>query len=195
MALERLSPAPRHRARLTQFGVFSRSEGLRERWRTLSFAFRTRTFHGGTFVKIALTRPSAFAALFVVVLAVGATSAEAQALPSGSYQRSCEQIHWAGTTLVAECRKADGRPNGTGLPTANRCVGDIGNNNGQLQCNYASGAQSPSSSPAPRSPSQPSQPSQGYNPSQGNGYPSQGYNPSPGAPNYPPPGYGGYQSR
>ena len=64
----------------------------------------------------------------------GATSARAQAFPPGSYQRSCTQIHWAGTTLVAECQKRDGGRRGTGLPDAARCRGDIANIDGFLQC-------------------------------------------------------------
>ncbi len=82
-------------------------------------------------------RPLIISALILVAGTFGGSVARAQALPQGSYQRSCEQLHWAGTTLVAECRRADGRMTGTGLPSANKCVGDIGNNNGQLQCNYA----------------------------------------------------------
>jgi hypothetical protein len=55
-----------------------------------------------------LARSLTFAALALGILAVGATSAQAQAVPPGSYQSSCTQIHWAGTTLVAECRTRDG---------------------------------------------------------------------------------------
>ncbi|HWB47764.1 MAG TPA: CVNH domain-containing protein [Stellaceae bacterium] len=117
-------------------------------------------------------RSFVLAAAVAGLAAAGGGPARAQAIPPGSYQRSCTQIHWAGTTLVAECRRADGRMQGTGLPDANRCAGDIGNNNGRLQCTYAGGGQSPGSSPVPRG--QPG-PSQGYGPGPGPGYGGPGY--------------------
>jgi hypothetical protein len=94
------------------------------------------------------------------------TSAQAQALPPGSHQRSCTQIHWAGSTLVAECRRRDGRSTGTGLPDARRCTAEIVNNDGQLQC----GGSAPPRGPAP------------------------GYGAPPG-PDYGPRGPGGYEER
>jgi hypothetical protein len=139
-------------------------------------------------LRITLARRLAVATLALSALAVAARSAEAQALPGGSYQQSCTQAHWAGTTLAAECRAADGKMRGTGLPNANRCVGDIGNNNGQLQCNYA-----------PGTPAAPASPPRGPAPAPGNqpGYSAPGYNPPPGPP--PGPGYGqpgyGYEPR
>jgi hypothetical protein len=158
-------------------------------------------------------RVRSLAILFFVFATSGflAASAWAQGLPPGSYQRTCRQIHWAGTTLVAECLAADGRYTGTGLPNANRCSGDIGNNNGQLQCTYAGGAQSPGSSPVPRG--QPAPEPGGGAPGYGapgygapgyggpgNGAPSYGGGPgygapryaAPPAPGYGPPGYSGY---
>jgi hypothetical protein len=101
-----------------------------------------------------------------------AGTASAQGLPGGSYQRTCTQVHWAGTTLVAECRRNDGKFTGTGLPNANKCSGDIGNNNGQLQCTYAGGGQSPGSSPTPRGQQNYGSHNQGYG---GQGYGGQGY--------------------
>jgi hypothetical protein len=44
-----------------------------------------------------------------------------------------------GDSLFAICRTVDGRGQRTNLPQVSRCVGDIGNNNGNLQCNYADG--------------------------------------------------------
>ena len=116
------------------------------------------------------------AALSLIVSGANAVTAGAQSLPDGTYRRTCTQIHWTGTTLVAQCRTADGRMIATGLPNANKCAGDIGNNNGQLQCTYQGGAQSPGSSPVPQG--QPA-PSQGYT------QPNYGYGQPP-----PPPGYG-----
>src|SRR5881394_3620401 len=69
--------------------------------------------------------------------------AAAQGLPQGSYLRSCMGAALRGDTLVATCRRADGREQQTSLPDVRRCVGDIGNNNGNLQCNYGGGRAGP----------------------------------------------------
>ena len=66
-------------------------------------------------------------------------TAEAQGIPQGSYLRSCNGARIEGDTLVARCRTVDGREQRSALATVNRCVGDIGNNNGQLQCTYGGG--------------------------------------------------------
>jgi hypothetical protein len=124
--------------------------------------------------------------------AFGGPAARAQGLPQGSYQRSCEQIHWAGTTLVAECKQADGRKTGTGLANANKCVGDIGNNNGQLQCNYAAGTPSQQQQRPTGQQQQNYGNQQNYGGQQGYGQPGygdqQGYG---GQQGYGQPGYGG----
>ena len=69
--------------------------------------------------------------------------AAAQGLPQGSYLGSCVGAALRGDTLVATCRRADGREQRTSLPDVRRCVGDIGNNNGNLQCNYGGGRAGP----------------------------------------------------
>lgn len=69
--------------------------------------------------------------------------AAAQGLPQGSYLGSCMGAALRGDTLVATCRRADGREQRTSLPDVRRCVGDIGNNNGNLQCNYGGGRAGP----------------------------------------------------
>jgi len=69
--------------------------------------------------------------------------AAAQGLPRGSYLSSCMGAALRGDTLVATCRRADGREQRTSLPDVRRCVGDIGNNNGNLQCNYGGGRAGP----------------------------------------------------
>ena len=69
--------------------------------------------------------------------------AAAQGLPQGSYLRSCMGAALRGDTLVATCRRADGYEQRTSLPDVRRCVGDIGNNNGTLQCNYGRGPGGP----------------------------------------------------
>ena len=77
----------------------------------------------------------ALAAVLLTGIGWSAT-AEAQGLPQGSYLRSCNGARIEGDTLVARCRTADGREQRSSLAAINRCVGDIGNNNGMLQCNY-----------------------------------------------------------
>ena len=69
-----------------------------------------------------------------VVLAGVAGSAYAQAPPPGSYQQSCREIRMQGTTLTAVCRRAKGRGEQPTALNVTHCAGDIGNNNGQLQC-------------------------------------------------------------
>ena len=69
--------------------------------------------------------------------------AAAQGLPQGSYLSSCMGAALHGDTLVATCRRADGREQRTSLADVRRCVGDIGNNNGNLQCNYGGGRAGP----------------------------------------------------
>jgi len=101
-----------------------------------------------------------------IALAGLSIPAYAQALPPGSYQQSCGNIGMQGTTLIATCRAADGQSVQTALNVAN-CVGDIGNNNGQLQCN---GGQPPAY-PGTGYPS-------GYG-AAGPGYASPGYGPPP----------------
>lgn len=56
-------------------------------------------------------------------------------VPGGSYQQSCSNIGLNGNTLIATCRTMKGRMQRTSLANVDRCVGDIGNNNGQLNCN------------------------------------------------------------
>jgi hypothetical protein len=110
-------------------------------------------------------------ALMVAGLSV---SASAQAPPPGSYQQSCRDIRMQGSTLTAVCRRANGRgeqPTALGIA---RCAGDIGNNNGQLQCN---GGQPATPAPPPRQGAAPGYPGPGYPPS--SGYPAPGYAPPP----------------
>jgi CVNH domain len=71
--------------------------------------------------------------------------AAAQGLPQGSYLRSCNGAALHGDALVATCRRADGREQRTSLADVRRCVGDIGNNNGNLQCSYGGGHAGPAS--------------------------------------------------
>src|SRR3977135_538952 len=65
--------------------------------------------------------------------------AAAQGLPQGSSLRSCAGATLRGDTLVATCRRPDGREQRSSLADVRRCVGDIGNQNGNLQCSYGAG--------------------------------------------------------
>jgi len=65
--------------------------------------------------------------------------AQAQYMPQGSYLQTCGDVGVQGDTLFAVCRTVDGRGQRAQLPGVSRCVGDIGNNNGMLQCNQAGG--------------------------------------------------------
>ena len=67
--------------------------------------------------------------------------ASAQDVPPGTYLRSCGEVYLQGDTLVATCRRMDGAPRRTSLPGVQGCVGDIGNLNGRLTCNYAGAPQ------------------------------------------------------
>src|SRR5262252_4786840 len=74
--------------------------------------------------------------LFVVVALAGLSiSADAQAPPPGSYQRTCREIRMQGPTLSAVCSREQGRGEQVTALNVARCVGDIRNLNGQLQCN------------------------------------------------------------
>jgi hypothetical protein len=107
-----------------------------------------------------------FAAAALAGLAI---AADAQGLPPGSYQQSCRDFRMQGGTLTAVCRRANGR--GDPLPALNvtHCVGDIGNNNGQLVCNGGRPA-----APVPPPPREAQAPA----------YPGPGYAPQPGPPRY-----------
>src|SRR5438132_14105197 len=82
----------------------------------------------------------------VVALAGLSVSAYAQAPPPGSYTQICWDIRMHGTTLTAVCRRAGGRGEQLTALNVARCVGDIGNNNGRLQCN---GGQPAAPTPTP----------------------------------------------
>ena len=62
--------------------------------------------------------------------------AHAQPGPQGSYLDSCTNIRMNGDRLFADCRRMDGSWQRTVLDV-DRCVGDIGNSNGHLNCNRA----------------------------------------------------------
>jgi hypothetical protein len=102
-------------------------------------------------------RVNAKIGLFAAVALIG-LACSAAAEPPGSYRESCRDIRMQGSTLSALCRTARGGEQLTALNIA-RCVGDIGNSNGNLVCNGG----------------QPVPPPRGAGP----GYPPPGYGPPP----------------
>ena len=79
----------------------------------------------------------------LVAAACWAQPALAQGVPPGSYLRSCGEAYLRGDTLIATCRRVDGYAQQSSLPAVRSCVGDIGNANGNLTCNYARGPAPP----------------------------------------------------
>jgi len=77
----------------------------------------------------------AFAALLITG-SMFVQPAHAESTPQGSYRSSCTDARVEDRTLTAVCRIADGREQRTSLTDVNRCVGDIGNDNGALTCNH-----------------------------------------------------------
>lgn len=69
----------------------------------------------------------------VSILIAGST-AVAQSVPAGSYQRTCTDTYIVDGTLVAVCHTADQQSRPTTLPNAMSCRGDIANVNGKLEC-------------------------------------------------------------
>ena len=70
-----------------------------------------------------------------MVLSFAATPVHAQSAPPGSYLRTCGHVAVYGDRLLADCRRSDGSWGRTALRDVDRCVGDIGNMDGQLACN------------------------------------------------------------
>ena len=76
---------------------------------------------------------------FAALMIIGSTllqPALAQLAPQGSYLGSCMDARVEDRTLTAVGRIADGREQRTSLTDVNRCVGDIGNDNGALKCSH-----------------------------------------------------------
>jgi hypothetical protein len=110
-------------------------------------------------------------------------SASAQDVPPGTYLRSCGEVYLRGDTLVATCRGMDGSAHRSSLPRVRGCVGDIGNINGRLNCNYADAPQQqPYYGAAPQQ-----QPYYGGAPQQQPYYGAPQQQPYYGAPGYAPP--------
>jgi CVNH domain len=117
-------------------------------------------------------------ALFSAVsLAILSMPAHAQA-PPGSYQQTCREIRMEGPILSAVCMREHGRGDQLTALNVARCVGDIRNLNGQLQCTGGRPVPPPARGP--------------------NEYPGAAYPPPPGYGYGAPPRYGeeqAYQER
>ena len=74
---------------------------------------------------------------FLLAGAAYVQPAHAQPAPQGSYLNSCTNVGMRGDRLFAECRRMDGSWERTVLDV-DRCVGDIGNLNGHLNCSRGS---------------------------------------------------------
>ncbi len=69
----------------------------------------------------------------------GILSCQSGTIPPGSYLSSCTDPRVQGTTLYATCTSNKGKDLQAELHDANRCTGDVANQNGSLRC-VASGA-------------------------------------------------------
>src|SRR4029077_15005953 len=86
-----------------------------------------------------------FAATVIAAVLLAGTSwspgAHAQGVPQGTYLNSCSNTAIQGDSLVATCRRTDGREQTSRLGGVRNCIGDIGNSNGILQCGLKGGGQ------------------------------------------------------
>ena len=77
-------------------------------------------------------------ALFGIVTLSRPTAAAPTAIdddyPAGSYQQTCRDINMRGDDLRARCMDTGGHYRSAFLDAADRCWGDISNNNGRLVC-------------------------------------------------------------
>jgi hypothetical protein len=93
---------------------------------------RPRCQHVGVGLQISI---AGFAALLITG-SMFLQPAHAQSVPQGSYRTSCTDARVEDRTLTAVCRVADGREQRTTLTDVDRCVGDIGNDDGALTCSH-----------------------------------------------------------
>ena len=85
-----------------------------------------------------MIRTVPLAVLGLAVALAASLTGEAQAQPAGSYQRSCRNVRFQGGLLSAECTGIRGETHRTAI-NAGQCRGEIGNANGVLACNGATG--------------------------------------------------------
>jgi hypothetical protein len=81
---------------------------------------------------------------FLLIAGVGAPSPVfAQAVPQGSYLQSCRGARIDGDSLTALCKQDGGPERQSALLSYARCIGDIVNADGVLQCDFGSAAAVP----------------------------------------------------
>jgi len=80
-------------------------------------------------------------AVFVMIVLSEPAKASAMVMddPPGSYRQSCKNISVRGDDLRARCKDVYGRYHDSVLDRADRCWGDISNNNGTLVCDRNAG--------------------------------------------------------
>jgi len=66
--------------------------------------------------------------------------------PPGSYRQTCRDVRVEGDRLLAKCESSDGRWLDTSLDDYQRCVGDIVNDEGRLECGRQGGRSVPQGS-------------------------------------------------
>jgi len=125
----RSEATPSGQASLTQWGLCRQARTRSSVNEELNVS---STIAEGKSMKIFL---GAFAALLVTG-SIFVQPADAQSTPQGSYSSSCTEVRVEDRTLTAVCHIADGREQRTSLTDVNRCVGDIGNDNGALTCSH-----------------------------------------------------------
>jgi hypothetical protein len=82
--------------------------------------------------------------VILLIAGVGAASpAFAQSIPQGSYLQTCGSARIEGDSLVALCNRAEGPRRQSTLVSFARCIGDIINVDGVLQCDFANGGAAP----------------------------------------------------
>jgi hypothetical protein len=76
-------------------------------------------------------------AVLAALLCLIPVRSDAQVIPPGSYQQSCQQINVLNVVLVAQCRTRAGNFVNARLQGFALCIGDIANLDGVLACNFA----------------------------------------------------------
>jgi pimeloyl-ACP methyl ester carboxylesterase len=84
-----------------------------------------------------INRFAVFTTMLCAAVLSSTPNLQAQGFPPGSYLLTCSNVQTYGDRLMADCRRKDGSSGRTALRDVDRCVGDIGNLDGQLVCNRA----------------------------------------------------------
>src|SRR6476620_6585555 len=90
-----------------------------------------RSILGFSILRSSILRSSTVAVMFVIGLGI---SSNAQGIPQGSYQQTCNNVAVNGNVLTANCQDSRGNWINAQLPDVQRCGSDITNDNGVLRC-------------------------------------------------------------